>query len=76
MPKEVLLAHFEPVVTRFEPWKNPKSLESGPFWDQKWVKSRSKICFSKSDRGPFGMLKRVFLAHFEPVVARFEPWKI
>ena len=32
--------------------------------------------FSKSDPGPFGMLKQVFLAHCEPVVTRFGPWKI
>ena len=32
--------------------------------------------FSKSDAGPFGMLKEVFLAHFEPVVTPLGPWKI
>ena len=39
---------------------------------EKWVKS----LFSKSDCGPFGMLKQVFLARFEPVVTRFGPCKI
>ena len=76
MLKQVFLAHFEPVVMRFEPWKIPKCLENGPFWDQKWVKNGSKTCFSKSDLGPFGMLTQVFLAHFEPVVTCFRPWKI
>ena len=37
------LAHFEPVVTCFGPWKIPKCLEKGPFWGQrkgqKWVKN-------------------------------------
>ena len=37
MLKQVLLAHFEPVVTCFGPWKIPTCLENGPFWDQKWV---------------------------------------
>ena len=76
MLKQVFLAHFEPVVTRFGPWKIPKCLENGSLWDQKWVKAGSKTCFCKSHLGPFGMLKQVFLAHFEPLVTRFGPWKI
>ena len=76
MLKQVFLARFEPVVARYGPWKIPKCLENGPFWDQKWVKNGSKTHFSKSYRGPFGMLKQVFLAHFEPVVICFGPWKI
>ena len=73
MLKQVFLAFFEPPVTRFGPWKIPKCLEKGPFWDQKWVKNGSKTRFSNIDPGPFGMLKQVFLAHFEPVVTRFWP---
>ena len=65
---------FEPVVARFGPWKIPKCLENGPFWDQKWVKNGSKTRFSKSDPGPFGVLKQVFLAHFEPVLTEFSPF--
>ena len=76
MLKQVLLARFEPVVARFGPRKNPKCLENGPFWDQKWLKNGSKKHLFSSDRGPFGMPKRVFLARFEPVVARFGPRKI
>ena len=76
MLKQVFLAHFEPVVTRFGPWKIPECLENGPFSDQKWVKNGSKRRLSKSHPRPFGMLKQVFLAHFEPVVTRFGPWKI
>ena len=37
--KQVVLARFEPVVTRFGPWKILKRLQKGPFWDQKWVKN-------------------------------------
>ena len=70
MLKQVVLAHFEPVARGFGSWKIPKCLESGPFWDQKWVKNGSKTRFSKSDPGPFGMLKQVFLAGFEPVFDR------
>ena len=76
MLKQVFLAHFEPVVARFGPWKIPKCLENGPFRDQKWVENGWKMCFCKSDLGTFGMLKQVFLAHFEPVVTGFGPWKI
>ena len=75
MLKQVFLAHFELVVTCFGPWKRPKCLENGPLWDRKWVKNGSETCFSKSDLGPLGMLKQVFLAHFELVVTHFGPWK-
>ena len=47
MLKQVVLAHFEPVGARFGPWKIPKCLENGPFWDQKWVKNGSKRVFPK-----------------------------
>ena len=76
MLKQVFLANFEPVVTLFGPWKIPKCLKNGPFWDQKWVKNGSKTCFNKRDPGPFGMLKQVFLHHFEPIWTCFGPWKI
>ena len=59
MLKHVFLARFEPMVTRYGPWKMPKCLENGSFWDQKWVKNGSKTHFSKSDPGPFGMLGQV-----------------
>ena len=76
MLKQVFLGHFEPVVARFGPWKIPKCLENEPFWDQKWVKNGSKTRFSKSDPGPFMMLKQVVLAHFEPVARGFGSWKL
>ena len=75
MLKQVLSGRFEPVVTHFGPWKIPKCLENGLFWDQKWVKNASKTCFSKSDLGPFGMLKQMFLAHFEPNLTQFRPFR-
>ena len=75
MLKPVFLARFEPVVARFGPWKIPKCLENGLVWNQKWVKSRSKTCFSKSDPRPFGMLKQVFLAHFESVLTKYSPFR-
>ena len=74
MLKQVVLAHFEPVVTCFGSWKIPKCLENGPFWDQKGVKNGSKTRFSKSDPRPFEMLKQVFLARFEPVLTQFSPF--
>ena len=74
--KQVVLARLEPQITRFGPWKRPKCLENGPLWDQKWAKTGSKLRFSKSDPRPFGMLKQLFLARFEPVVTHFGPRKI
>ena len=44
MPKEVFLARFE-------------LMENGLFWDKKWVKNGSKMCFSKNDPTPFGVHK-------------------
>ena len=64
MLKQVFLGRFEPVVARFGAWKIPKCLENGPFQDQKWVKNESKTRFSKSDPGPFGMLKQVFFSPY------------
>ena len=64
MLKQVILGRFQPVVARFGPWKIPKCLENGPFWDQQCIKNGSKTCFSKNDRGPFMMLKQVVLSHF------------
>ena len=61
---------------RFGPLKIPKCLEKGPVQDPKCVKNGSKMHFSKRDPVPFGMLKQVFLAHFEPEITRFGPWKI
>ena len=76
MLKQVFLGRFEPVEARFGPWKIPKCLENEPFWDPKWVKNGSKTRFSKTDLGPFMMLKQVVLAHFEPVATGFGSWKI
>ena len=64
------------MVACFGPWKIPKCLENGVAWDQKWVKNGSKTHFSKCDHGPLGMLKQLFLPHFELVVTRFGPWKM
>ena len=47
MLKQVFVAHFEPVVMCSGPWKIPKCLENGPFWDQEWVKNGSETHFSK-----------------------------
>ena len=76
MLKQVFLLRFERVVARFGPWKIPKCLVNGSIWDQKGVKNGSKTHFSKSDPGPFGTLRQVFLDHFEPIGTGFGPWKI
>ena len=74
--KQVFLAPFEPVVTCFGPWKIPKCLENGPFWDQNRVQNGPKAFFSTSDATPPGMPRQVILAPFEPVVTHFSQWKI
>ena len=40
------------------------------------VPGAKKMIFSEVVPRPLGMLKQVFLGRFEPVVARFGPWKI
>ena len=47
MLKQVFLARFEPVVTRFVPWRMPKYLEKQLFWHPKWMKNGSKRAFPK-----------------------------
>ena len=59
MPKQMFLARFELVVAWFGPPKFPKRLENGLFWDKKWVKNGSKMCFSKADPRPFEVPKQV-----------------
>ena len=60
MLRNGFFAHFEPIGTRFEPFKIPICLEKERFWEQKWVKNGSKRRFSKSDAGPLGVHKQVF----------------
>ena len=60
----------------FGPWRVSKWLDNGPFWDPKGVKAGSKMRFSQSDCGRFGILKQVFLARFEPLLTWFGPWKV
>ena len=75
MPKQVVLARFEPLVAHFGTPKIPTCLENGPFCDGKRVQSGSKTRFSKNDPGPFGMHKQVIGAHLGPVLTRFGPSK-
>ena len=54
MLKQVCLAHFKFVVTRFGQGKIPKLLENGPFWDQDWgVMGQKRFC-PKSDVEDWG----------------------
>ena len=70
------LARFEPAVNVLAHGKSQNALKRGRFGAKKGSKMGQKTRFSKSDRGPFGMLKQVFLACFEPMVTCFGPWKI
>ena len=54
MPKQVVLARFEPGVARFEPGvarfgpsKVTKCFENWPIWDEKWVKNGLKARFAE-----------------------------
>ena len=59
VPKQVKWALFEPIASHFAPSKVANCLENGLFWDQKWVKNGSKMCFSNNDPRPFGVHKQV-----------------
>ena len=59
MPKQVFLARFELVVARFASPKIPKCLENALFCDQKWVKNKFKMCFSRNHPRPFGVPKQM-----------------
>ena len=62
-------------VTGIGPRKLAKCFENGPLFGPKMCQNRSKKQFPKSYPSPFGVLKSVFLAQFEPVVMHFGPWK-
>ena len=59
MLKQVFLGRFQLVVAHFGRLKIPKCLETGLFWDQKWVKNGSTTHFSKPHPRPFGEHKQV-----------------
>ena len=61
---DVLLARSKAYLGRFDRPYVPNSLRGEPFWDQKRVKSRSKLYFFGCALGPIGVLKRLPLAHF------------
>ena len=63
MPKQVFLAHFEPVVTRFGPWKIPKCLEMRLLWEQQWEKNGSNTRLVKSDLEAMGVHKHISPFH-------------
>ena len=67
MLKQVVVAHFEPVGARFGPWKIQKCLESGPFWDQTWVKNGQKRVFPKVITDFLGCSNKCF----EPILSPF-----
>ena len=76
MLKQAVFASSQPVVTGFGPWKIPKPLENGLFWNQRWVNNGSKTHFRIGDPTSFRMLRQLFLARFEPMVKHYVPWKI
>ena len=60
---------FQPILSpyyTFGPRKISTCFEKGPFLVEKWAKKGSNQHFSKSDPGPFGVLKQVFSARFGP----------
>ena len=67
MPKQVVLARFELLAAFCGPLKVPKCLHNRLFWDQHWVKCRSKMCLSKNDRAAFGVPKHAKMGCFGPI---------
>ena len=64
-----------PVVTSCS-WRAAQPAHGrGQRWVHQGLRGEKKIFF-KGVPSPLGMLKQVFLGHFEPVVARYGPWKI
>ena len=63
-------------MARFGPWKIPNALKMGRFGTNNGSKMGQKHVFPKVILDHFGCSKKVFLAHFEPVVMHFGPWKI
>ena len=52
--KQMFLARFELVVTRFGTPQVRKCFQNGPFWDQRWVKNGQKRVFPTVIRDHFG----------------------
>ena len=67
---------FEPKVMRYGIWKITKCLKISFLGSKNGSKNGSKSHFPKVIVAPFGMLKQVFLAHFEPMMTHFGTWKI
>ena len=67
MPSEFV---FEPRSPRYGPF-----LVSGCWCTLRrfWGFLAAFLAVSKTDPGPFGVLKQVFLARFEPVLTEFSP---
>ena len=66
MPKQVFLARFEHVVTRFGPWEVSKFLESGVFWDKKLVKNGLKLIVPKVILDHLGCSNKCFWLALSP----------
>ena len=67
--KQMELAHFEPMLSNFGPSQGRKGLESGLFWDHKWLQNGSKPWFSKNDPSLVVVHKRMNTTHFEPLLS-------
>ena len=77
-PQNRPTSHLDPRTSGHlvEPEGSPARARLGPTVGPPWSPGRKKSFFSKVDPRPLGMLKQVFLDRFEPLVARFGPWKI
>ena len=72
---------FRAIWTPWTVWRHclaPKGLQMAHFGTERG----SRMCFFTEDRGPFGVLKSTFWAHFEAICGHFEapfcpkpPWK-
>ena len=71
--KRVGWAHFEPMLSNFGFSQGRKGLESGVFWEHKWLQNGSKPWFSKNDPSHVVVQKRMKKGHFERVLSRSHP---
>ena len=74
-PQNRLTSHLDPCTSAHLVAPARPAHGGGQRWVHRGPQGKKNI-FSKVVPRPLGMLKQVFLGCFEPVVARFGPWKI
>ena len=68
---QVEWAHFQPMLSNFGPAKADRALKNGPFGATNRSKTGQKHCFPNLYPCPVLVPKRMYTAHFEPLLSRF-----